>query len=241
MTKPTFLLVHGAWHGAWCWDRLIPAIERAGGLAAALDLPGHGAGERPGWGVTMDDYARAIVGAARDMTAAIAVGHSMGGLAISRAAELNNSVFSKLVYLCAFLPRDGDSLMRLGAEDGASLVPTITRPNPIRGTISVRADGARDVFYADCADADIALAQARLQAQSIRPLIQKVHVTPEGFGRVRRYYIACSQDRAISLPFQQKMLARVGCEDAVTIAASHSPFLSQPDAVAAALMRFAAA
>jgi pimeloyl-ACP methyl ester carboxylesterase len=235
------LLVHGAWHGAWCWEKVLPLLAEQGVGAKAIDLPGHGANARHGWGVGLDDYARAVASAARELGRAHLVGHSMGGIVIAGAAEMAPEAVGGLTFLAAFLPRPGDSLLRLGAEDGGTLVPTIARTDALAGVSRVDAEGARSVFYGDCSDADVAWAQARLQPQPLRPLIDGARVTAGRFGSVPRFYIGCTQDKAVSHAFQQRMLARVPCRDVVTLETSHSPFMSAPAALAAAIVRFSAA
>lgn len=233
------VLVHGAWHGAWCWEKVLPLLAGQGVGAKAIDLPGHGARPRAGWGVGLDDYARAVADAAREMGGAHLVGHSMGGLVIARAAEMAPASVRGLTFLAAFLPRNGESLLRLGAEDPGTLVPTIIRTDPLGGVSRVDAARAKPVFYGDCTDADVAWAQARLQPQPLRPLVGGARVTEGRFGSVPRFYIACTQDRAVSHGFQKTMLARVPCREVSTLEASHSPFLSTPAATAAAIARFA--
>lgn len=235
------LLVHGAWHGAWCWEKVTPLLAAAGVGAKALDLPGHGGAGKPGWGIGLDDYARAVADAARAMGRAHLVGHSMGGIVIARAAEMAPDAVSGLTFLAAFLPRDGDSLFRLGAEDGASGVPSVVRTDMLSGVSRPAAARTRPVFYGDCTDADFAWAQARLQPQPLRPLVEGARVTEARFGAAPRNYIACTLDRAVSHAFQQRMLARLPCREVVTLPTSHSPFLSAPRETAEAIARFAAA
>ena len=106
-----FVLVHGAWHGAWCWYKLLPRLERAGHRVTALDLPAHGKDRTPIAEVTLERYADAVCNAlGLDAEPAILVGHSMGGIAITQAAERHPERIKSLVYLTAFLLRDGDTL-----------------------------------------------------------------------------------------------------------------------------------
>jgi pimeloyl-ACP methyl ester carboxylesterase len=234
------LLVHGAWHGAWCWEKVLPLLASAGVGARAIDLPGHGPGARPGWDVGLDDYARAVADAARAMGKVHLVGHSMGGLVIARAAEMATDAVSGLTFLAAFLPRPGDSILGLGQSDPGSGVPGVIRTDIIAGVSRVDAPRTKAVFYGDCSEADVSWAQARLQPQPLRALIDRAQVGANGFGRVPRYYIACTEDRAVSHAFQQSMLARIPCREVVTLRTSHSPFLSAPKETAEAIARFAA-
>ena len=80
-----FVLVHGAWHGAWCWDELAPLL---GGHVEAVDLPGHGADTTPVAGCTLDAYvARVVEALERAPEPAVLVGHSLGGITVAQAAE----------------------------------------------------------------------------------------------------------------------------------------------------------
>jgi hypothetical protein len=137
-----------------------------------------------------------------------------------------------LVYLCAYLPRDGESLLGLAAanDPAESLIETIFSEDGV----SVTAGEAclRPAFYADCSDADVAFAKARLRPLPVQPASVPVHVTPARFGRVPRVYIECVEDRAIPLARQRAMTAASAPIEVHTLATSHSPFFSAPDALA---------
>ncbi len=98
-----FVLVHGAYHGAWCWDRLVPELERLGHEALALDLP---IGD-PQTGAS--EYA-AVVDAVVAVDESVVVGHSMMGLAIPFLREPRH-----LVFLCAYVPNPGESFNQQSA------------------------------------------------------------------------------------------------------------------------------
>jgi pimeloyl-ACP methyl ester carboxylesterase len=113
----TYILVHGAWHGAWCWNKVIPLLQARGHQAIAIDLPvpGHGQDTERASDITLEDYVHAVMKTANGHNGqVILVGHSMAGIVISQAAErLGPEKVSTLLYLDAFLPRDGDSLFAL--------------------------------------------------------------------------------------------------------------------------------
>lgn len=236
----TFLLVHGAWHGAWCWAKLIPALEARGHKAVAIDLPGHGADRTPPDEVTLEAYARAVAEAAADLPERpIVVGHSMGGPAIAAGAERAPEAILRLVFLCAFLPRNGDVVLALNANDPKSLVPGLLVPSADGVTTGANPDLLRDVFYADCEEEDIALARASLTPQPLAPLAVPMELTPGRFGSIPRDYIICEQDRAISAGYQREMLKAVPCERVMELETSHSPFFSAPEKLADVLSGFA--
>ena len=96
----SFLLIHGSWHGAWCWERLLPPLRARGHTARAVDLPGHGEDRTPAWRIGLGSYARRIVDAAGALEVPpILVGHSMGGMAITQAAADAPTAFAGLVCL----------------------------------------------------------------------------------------------------------------------------------------------
>ncbi|MEY2883353.1 MAG: hypothetical protein RL490_1077, partial [Pseudomonadota bacterium] len=96
----TIMLVHGACHGPWCWDRVTPLLEAAGRRVLTPCLPGRSGIGRGGWGATLPDYAVAIVEAARRESApVVVVGHSMAGLVIAAAAEAAPDLFERLVFV----------------------------------------------------------------------------------------------------------------------------------------------
>lgn len=236
-----FVLVHGAWHGAWCWNRLIPELQTLGHEAVTPDLPGLGDDPTPAGSVVLEDYANRI---AQVLDAqpepSILVGHSMGGMAISAAAELRPARIRRLVYLCAFLPRDGESLLMLEELNADPRVPPNITPDKDNCTAMINLDAVEELFYRDCSAQDVAFAKSQLRPQSFLPLKAPVKLTERNFGRVPRSYIECTADRALVIDFQRLMQRRSGCEGVVTLDTGHSPFLSAPQALAQALSKLAA-
>ncbi|HEU4759336.1 MAG TPA: alpha/beta fold hydrolase [Dehalococcoidia bacterium] len=225
----TYVLIHGAWHGGWCWDKVVPLLERAGHRALAPDLPGHGADKTPIPQVTLQAYADrvcAILDAQPEPV--VLVGHSMGGAVISQAAEQRPDGIRTLVYLCAFLLRDGESLLQIAQEDPEALVLPNLEQAEDGASASVRQDALRDVFYADCSDEDVGRATSLLVPQATAPFATPVHTTPESFGRIPRVYIECLRDHAISVAVQRQMYAALPCQRVTSMDTSHSPFFSAP-------------
>lgn len=114
----TYILIHGGWHGAWCWKKVVPLLEAKGNRVFAIDLPGHGNDKTPMATVTLDDYVQKIVRVAKAQTGpVILVGHSMAGVAIAQAAEvLGTEKVAKLVFLDAFMPKNGESVFALAGK-----------------------------------------------------------------------------------------------------------------------------
>ena len=233
----TYVLVHGAWHSKSCWDETISYLERQGKSAIALDLPGHGANGKPGWGVSLDAYAKAVIDVAAKQGGPVhVVGHSMGGIVISAAAEARPDLFASLTYLNAFLLEDGGALLkRAQSFEGSKLEAAIKRPNLLRGFIRLKEDMAPGALYNCCTDAARAKAVASLQPQSLRPMTAKVKTTAARWGSVPRHYIFSKQDLAVPYTGQVEMEAKLPCAGKVTLDADHSPFLSCPEQLADAI------
>jgi pimeloyl-ACP methyl ester carboxylesterase len=229
----TFLLIHGAWHGAWCWSRLIPELESLGHRCVAPDLPGHGDDPTPRGRITMQDYIDCITGAIDAQSGpVILVGHSMGGMPITGAAEQRPDCIAALVYLAAFLPRDGESLFTVEERNPRPSV----QPNVIfsedQKTATVREDMLATLFYHDCRQEDVEFARARLTPEPVLPLAAPARITAANFGRLRRIYIECSDDRAICPALQQDMTRATPCEQVIVMQSGHSPFFSRPGELA---------
>jgi pimeloyl-ACP methyl ester carboxylesterase len=238
----TFLLIHGAWHGGWCWRKVVPLLEAKGHKVLAPDLPGHGDDRTATATVTLKSYADRICEIARAQTEpVILAGHSMGGVAITQAAENCPKQIGALVYVCAFLPRNGDSLMTWATQDQGSMVNPSTTDQRADGTIGFRPENSREAFYGNCADDDATFAQSRLCAQSGAPLGTPVVTTEERWGRIPRYYLECARDRAITLRLQRDMQKASPCRDTFYIDTDHSPFFSAPEQLADILSRIGSA
>jgi pimeloyl-ACP methyl ester carboxylesterase len=230
-----FLLVHGSWHGAWCWEKIVPRLAALGHRAIAIDLPGHGRDMTPWWRATLSAYARAIRNAARGEGRVVAVGHSMGGAAIAQAANLEPELFRGLIYLCAFVPKPGEAVIALARRD--AVWRGFEVPRYRFGTIAVRPDNARATFYNACTPADAEAAVARLRPDPMPALLQPV-AGPRGPAPPRAY-VECARDLTISLDLQRFMHRRFDMKRVATLDADHSPFYSAPDELTGKLAEMA--
>jgi pimeloyl-ACP methyl ester carboxylesterase len=234
----TYLLIHGAWHGGWCWRKVVPCLEAKGHKALALDLPGHGDDRTPGASVTLRSYTDRICEIAGAQTEpVILAGHSMGGVAITQAAEDCAGKIAALVYVCAFLPRNGDTLMTWSSQDPESMVNPTTTEKQADGMVHFNSAYIREAFYGNCSEEDVQFARSRLVAQSGAPFGAPVKTTAERWGRVRRYYVECARDRAITLKVQREMQVHSPCRQTFSIDTDHSPFFSAPEQLTDILLR----
>jgi len=225
----TFVLVHGAWHGAWCWYKVVPRLRQAGHRVLAPDLPSLGRDRTPVAEISLDRWADSIckvVEAAVEPV--ILVGHSRGGIVISAVAERVPKRIAMLVYLTAFLLRDGETLLEVAqTADSSLVVPNIVVADD-HASMTVPGDAAQEAFYGECSPEDVVLASMLLAPEAIAPNSTPLRVTDSRFGSVPRVYIECLRDKAIPVALQRRMAHDSPCEIVASLDSDHSPFLSTP-------------
>jgi len=231
-----FLLIHGACHGAWCWDRVLPLLDHGAHQARAIDLPAHGRDRTPPATASLALYARAIAAAIDDPV--VLVGHSAAGFAITAAAELAPDRIVALVYLAAYVPRPGQSLADLRRAGPSQPLRAAIRVAPDRLSFSLDRDLVADALYHDCPPDAVAMACANLCPEPIAPQETALTLTPRS-ASLPRHYIRCAEDRAIPSEYQAAMAATWPGTSVTTLPASHSPFLSAPDVLARRLLAIA--
>jgi pimeloyl-ACP methyl ester carboxylesterase len=235
--RAPFVFVHGAWHGAWCWYKIVAGLESSGRRATAIDLPGGGIDSTPPNDVTRALQVERVVGVLDAIAEpVILVGHSAGGPVVSEAAEARPDWIEKLVYLSAFLVPDGVSPTEIAIGDADSLLPANLIIVPAEGSLDVRPEGRHEVFYNECRRRDLALADTLFKPASLQALVPPMRLGA-AFESVRRFYITCLRDHAISPAAQESMYTTLPCEEVLTIATSdHSPFFSRPQQLLRALL-----
>ena len=232
----TFVLVHGAWHGGWCWYKVVARLEAAGHRVLAPDLLSLGRDKTPVQGVTLAHWAEQIAAlVAAQPAPCILVGHSRGGIVISEVAERLPARVRRLVYLAAFMLKEGQSIMQVMGAGARSMLTGNIVLDAATGSSTVRPEAIMPAFYNRCSADDIALARLLLLPEAGAASGTPVHVTADAFGRVPRTYIECLQDQAIDSGLQRSMIAAMPGTHVVSMDADHSPFFSAPDALCAHL------
>ncbi len=221
------VLVHGAWHGAWCWRALQDALEQRGVPSHAVELPGHGSSPEPLTDLHGD--AAAVTAALAEVDGVVLVGHSYGGAVITQAAAGATNV-DHLLYIAAFVPDEGESARSLVRS-----MPAVR--TPISAAITMGNDGVSTLegpeqiiaaLYGDCDPADAAAAITQLTPQPMKNLDQPVSAA--AWQTIPSTYLCCTHDGAVHIDHQRLMAAR--CANTVTLETDHSPFLSAVAATA---------
>ncbi|MFI8004712.1 alpha/beta fold hydrolase [Streptomyces sp. NPDC086010] len=214
--NPAILLVHGAWHGAWCWERLVPELTARGWQVFTVDLPSASA--NPVDNAGMYDDARAIRSRLDGIDGQVTIlAHSYGGVPVTEAAATATNV-ERIVYLSAFQLDEGDSLA--GISGGQM-------PIGDTGTLPVPENPAKHL-YGDASEEDAGRATQQLVPQTVKSFSQPL--TAAAWKTVPSSYIICEQDEILPPAFQEAMSAR--SERSYRLPSSHSPFLSMPDVLA---------
>jgi len=227
----TYVLVHGAWSSAAGFQQVKDRLEKAGQKVILVSLPGHGDDQTPPNTLTMDVYRDKTIEAINTVQGKVVlVGHSMAGLVISAVAEKIPGRIDKLVYLAAFLPADGQSLLDLATTDKDSYLGHALLPSEDKLTIGIKQDVIASAFCQDAPDVVKNLVVSTFRAEPAIPLTNKVTLTSENFGKVPKYYIHTLQDHAVSPELQKRMVAAApNVRKEYSINSSHTPFLSMPD------------
>jgi pimeloyl-ACP methyl ester carboxylesterase len=223
------VLVHGAWHGAWCWDPVLQPLRTLGFEPDAIDLPGHGDSTEPLGDLHGDaDAVRGRLDAIGGPV--LLVGHSYGGMVITDAGA--HDAVSGLVYVCAFMPDAGQSLMDLWSAqrhrpegEPPSELAACTHFSADRSRTHLEGAGVVDALYADCSPATQQWALERLDSQPTASFTQAPRRV--AWRSKPSIYLVCSADRTIPA-WHQRLMAE-HANRVVELGASHSPFLSRPD------------
>lgn len=265
------LLIHGAWHSAAHWNRVVERLTAQGHSVCALDLPGAGLNAKfpnaylqndavgmatepsPLAALQLSDYRDAVVAQIRKMSVngkVTLVAHSLGGVTATLAGEAVPELIQRLVYVTALVPVRLKSILDYGAlpENAGSLTTSIwvadpsvvgaARINPRNGDAAYVEKG-RQAFYHDIATEDY----LRFAALMVPDIALNIATgdgrgTAERWGRVPRSFVRCTQDRSQPIALQDLLIAEADAAtpnnkfDVHTLASSHSPFASMPDALA---------
>ncbi|MEC3907466.1 alpha/beta fold hydrolase [Tamlana sp. 2201CG12-4] len=234
--KETYVLVHAAWLGGWEWKNVAKTLEEKGHTVITPDLPGHGNDKTSPKDITMEDYVKTLTEILdKQDRPVILVGHSFNGITISRAAELRPNKVNKLVYLTAFLlPNGGSFYEAVQGVKGSSAVDNFYLSEDKTYAL-VKEEEIQNAFAHDIPKEAFNGAKPYIVPEPSSPLMYKLEITDENFGNIPKYYIECTEDRAIPIEIQRAMYNGM-VQKVFTLNSSHTPNFSQPEKLANILM-----
>jgi pimeloyl-ACP methyl ester carboxylesterase len=226
----TFALVHGGYHGPWCWERLTPLLAAGGHDVVTMDLPL----EDPA--ATFDSYADIVCAAVEGRDDVVLVGHSYAGNVIPLVAA--RRPLRRLVYLCAMIPDVGRSLAEQLTDSTEMLNPVfesgLSAPDERLCQHWIDLDAASEVFYGDCEAHVASAALGRLRPQSITPAVHPCSLARHP--AVPTTYIVCTDDRMLRPEWSRRAVHERLSADLIEFPGGHSPFYSRPADLAELLL-----
>lgn len=234
--KETFVLVHSAWLGAWQWEGVKNILEAEGHKVITPDLPGHGNDKTSPADITMDNYVNTILSILDSQEEdVILLGHSFNGITISRVAELRPNKIKSLVYLTAFmLPNGGSFFGAVQGVEGSKAVENFYLSEDKTFAL-VKEEEIQNAFAHDIPKEVFDGAKPYIVPEPSAPLMYELEITNENFGQVPKYYIECTEDKAIPVEIQRAMYTDKVVKS-FSINSSHTPNFSQPEKVAEILL-----
>ncbi len=232
----TFVLIHGAWHGGWCWKKLTPLLRAAGHDVYTPTLTGlgeraHLLSPQIGLGTHIEDI-RALL-EYEDLHNVILVGHSYGGMVIAGVAEVAAQRLSHLIFLDAFVPLDGQSVLDTRSDRGA----------PVRKIAQESGDGWKvpivNATFGVTDEADVAWMSARMTPQPLRTFEEPVRLTNPAAHALPRSYILCRQDEPTLFDSHAQRVKSEGW-GYFELRTGHDVMITAPEELALILLKVAA-
>ncbi|MEM7338896.1 MAG: alpha/beta hydrolase [Actinomycetota bacterium] len=227
------VLVHGAWQDGSSWSRVQQQLEAEGRTVSAVTLDGRNGADAGAQ--TLDGYRDAVIAEVETYDEpVILVGHSFGGMTISAVAETIPDQIASLVYVAAYLPRDGESLSTLAEQDRLSILPEEGNLNFSEDftVASIPPERFAGIFCPDCNDADADAVTASVLDEPAMPLAAPVSLTEENFGAVPKVYVVTAQDVVVGTQLQVTMAARAGADEVFVLDTGHAPYITASDELA---------
>jgi alpha-beta hydrolase superfamily lysophospholipase len=235
----TFVIVPGAWQAPYAWATVQAQLEQSGNKVIVVQLPGHGTDTTSAQYTSLNLYRDKVVAAISTVSGKVVlVGHSLGGEVISAVAEVIPAKIDRLIYLAAFLPANGQSVLDLAETDATSLLGASIVPSGY--TLTLAQDKIAPIFIQDGTTDEKNLVVSHYRAEPGIPFQNKVTLTSANYGTVSKYYIHTIQDQAVTYTLQKRMVIGAGIKQEYQLNTSHSPFLSKPDSVTILLGKIAA-
>ena len=231
-----FVLIHGAWHGGWCWDGVIQALEKEGHTAEAPTMPGHDPGDDRS-GIQLDSYVGKIVEVLNKQGGPVVlVGHSSAGFLLQSAAPKARDKIEQLIFLNAFILPDGKCQFDLVPPEAAEGMTGAASASP-DNCVPVIEDFVRDMLMAgesrELQDALI----SRLVPQPLALFTTKVNTQAFSGLDIRKTVLFCKEDASLPPGAYLGMAQGLGEFDLIEVDGGHEALFTNPQIVANGLIQ----
>jgi len=238
--KPAIALVHGAFENVHVWDGLSARLTADGYRVIAIDLPGRDSSPMAPNKVSLELYRDTVLkGIAGERRPVVLVGHSFGGFPISAAAEAAPEKIKTLVYVAAYLPRDGESMLALATGDRDSKAGPQLKIDEAHGMASVNYAARADLFANGAPEGLRKVLPDLILDEPLAPMATPVRLTAARFGSVDKVYVHTANDNVVSPWLQQQMTAATPVRTSFTLQTGHTPFLTDVAGLASAIEKAA--
>lgn len=237
-----FVLIHGAWHGGWCWEPVCKQLKAAGQRVHTPTLPGlaERGGELDatiGLGTHIEDACAFIE--ARDLRHLVLMGHSYGGMVITGIADAMKDRIAHILYLDAAVPTDGASMISYGAPRGQEVVAATER--------ALRALAPDGIAMSPPPPSVLGIAPdhplhdwtlARLTAHPLKTWLDPIRLRNGGADGLARTYVHCTRPvlAQTQFPFLAAMAAADPTWRYVEMPTGHDAMITDPDGLAQLLL-----
>jgi pimeloyl-ACP methyl ester carboxylesterase len=234
--KPPIVLVHGAFANGHVWGHVAARLQAAGHEVVAVDLPGRPGSPMDPAKVSLDLHRDTVVDAVRALgRPVVLVAHSFAGIVAAAAAEQAPESVKTLVFVAAYLPRNGDSLVSLAQQDPDAKIGPHLRIDHEKAIAVVEYAARAELFANDGPEGLKAKLPDLILDEPLAPLATPVEVTDARFGQIDKVYVRTALDQVISPAFQDRMIEAAPVRGTVTLQTGHLPFLTDPDGLTKAI------
>jgi len=237
-SKKTYVLVHGAWHGAWSWEATKRIMEQSGAKVITFDLPGHGNDKTAIPQVTFDSYVEKVKDEITKVNASvILVGHSLAGYIVSKVAEDMPNSIEKLVFIAAMIPNNQKTVFDTLKEDaGSELLQNLIFAED-QSWATVSEETLKNVVYNGATNEQIMKAAPQLVRQATQPFFVPVTTTENNFGKIDKTFIVCEKDKMLSASAQKELVKTINCTKEISINTGHIPHVENPEILAESILK----
>lgn len=228
----SYILIHGAWHTSWCWQKVSSLLLAQGHQVLVPNLPGRQQSEEPST-YRLKDYLECILALIPlcDSPPRL-VGHSFAGILLSQVASRFSTSIKEFIYLSAYVPLSGESFLRISENLSEAPLSDMAEINKKKKIISLDSEKASRILYHDLSREDQTLAQSKIVPEPLIPLTTPVDLKDFDYNSISTHYIFCEHDRALAFKDQQWMAARTKGRFSL-LPSGHSPFLAMPEKLVA--------